>query len=377
LFRAAKGRALGWLVLALLAAGWLSLIGTALRASYRAPVLVPELAVSQRFGLAGLYCEILPAWTRGALTGLSLELEDDPARRLILRGKARTMSADALTGYRLAAQYQSSKSSAALYQVRAEAYLGLRRLFVCANLFLLLAGTAAVMAFSTPRAARPEVEGAIFPSSDLPLALGLLWAWQLALPALSRLLGPSLGQQSPQHAFWLAQILSYLVLWALLLAACRGRLGSLWSLPDPRAAGRGYLWLLLGMPLIDAIVTALTGVRPFTANPALKVLAEATPATVVWLVLWIVVVAPICEETLFRGWMLQGLRRPLGDKAGLLVTSLLFALGHGSFWNVPSLIWGGLVLGWVSLRSGSVTSSMLVHGAWNLTWILRGLASLP
>lgn len=131
------------------------------------------------------------------------------------------------------------------------------------------------------------------------------------------------------------------------------------------------------MTATDAVVGAVSGVDPFTQNPTLALFAAAPTAALILLTCLTLFAGPFFEEILFRGWLLGGLQEKLGDVGSILVSSLLFAIAHGSLWNAPSLFTGGCVLGWVAVRSGSVTSCILLHAMWNLTWLCRAFVSLP
>lgn len=69
----------------------------------------------------------------------------------------------------------------------------------------------------------------------------------------------------------------------------------------------------------------------------------------------------ICEEILFRGMILSGLRKKFSDVVSIVLSALMFALMHQSLQQFiyPFLL--GLVLGWLYLRTGSVVASMLAH----------------
>ena len=62
-------------------------------------------------------------------------------------------------------------------------------------------------------------------------------------------------------------------------------------------------------------------------------------------------------------------------QVALLVSSAIFALAHGSFWNAPGQFVGGMVLGRSVQRTGSVATSVAIHGGWNLFWLIRVYAS--
>ena len=77
-----------------------------------------------------------------------------------------------------------------------------------------------------------------------------------------------------------------------------------------------------------------------------------------------VLVIPLIEELLFRGFLLPFLVRTLGTARGLLGTSLLFGLMHGPDFVVP-IGCLALVLGWVQLRTGRLAAAWAVHALHN------------
>ncbi|MDP2872357.1 MAG: CPBP family intramembrane metalloprotease [Bacillota bacterium] len=80
--------------------------------------------------------------------------------------------------------------------------------------------------------------------------------------------------------------------------------------------------------------------------------------------LTLVVFAPLFEELLFRGLLLE-LWRPKGRLVALCFTSLLFALGHG-LWLLPSTLLIGWFLGWLAWEYNSIWPAFAVHAANNL-----------
>jgi len=73
-----------------------------------------------------------------------------------------------------------------------------------------------------------------------------------------------------------------------------------------------------------------------------------------------VLVIPLIEELLFRGFLLPVLVRYLGTAAGLVGTSLLFGMLHGVDFVGP-IACLALVLGWVQLRTGRLAAAWAVH----------------
>lgn len=88
----------------------------------------------------------------------------------------------------------------------------------------------------------------------------------------------------------------------------------------------------------------------------------------------LVVIPPLGEETLIRGYLYSGLRRVLRFWPALLVTSLLFGAAHLEFGNGGPLVWAAaldtfflsIVLCFLRERTGALYAGMLVHMANNL-----------
>lgn len=86
------------------------------------------------------------------------------------------------------------------------------------------------------------------------------------------------------------------------------------------------------------------------------------------------------EEALFRGYGFLALREGAGPVAAVLVTSLLFALAHGSNPEVGGLalvniFLAGVLLAVAVLRTGSLWFATAVHLGWN--WVMAGPLDLP
>jgi len=87
-----------------------------------------------------------------------------------------------------------------------------------------------------------------------------------------------------------------------------------------------------------------------------------------WLWLAIVVLTPIGEEILFRGFLFRGwLQSPRDAWPVIVVVSLLWALIHVQYdWYVIGQIFiFGLLLGWMRWASGSVILTILLHALIN------------
>jgi hypothetical protein len=87
---------------------------------------------------------------------------------------------------------------------------------------------------------------------------------------------------------------------------------------------------------------------------------HSTSDFVFWLIAG-VVVAPLAEETFFRGFALGGLASRGLQNRGLLFTSLLFAAIHFNPLFFGQLLAAGLILGALYLRTGSLVAPIVAH----------------
>lgn len=75
------------------------------------------------------------------------------------------------------------------------------------------------------------------------------------------------------------------------------------------------------------------------------------------------VVAPVLEELLFRGFLIEALLPRAGPAAAVVASSILFAAFHGE--ALLPLTAKGLVLGWIFLRTRSLFVPILAHATNN------------
>lgn len=109
-----------------------------------------------------------------------------------------------------------------------------------------------------------------------------------------------------------------------------------------------------------------------------------TAAAAGWLpllMLWLatVVVTPIGEESLFRGFLFRGwLRSPRDAWAVIVVTALLWAIIHVQYdWYVIAQVFSfGLLLGWMRWATGSTILTMLLHALINLEGMIETFVAL-
>ena len=110
---------------------------------------------------------------------------------------------------------------------------------------------------------------------------------------------------------------------------------------------------------------------PGGTNPLLDMVLGASDGwALLAFALTAVVLAPLFEETLFRGVLLPVIGQRYGGFWAVVVSALVFGIAHLSLGELPALVVLGLGLGWLRLHSGRLAPSVVMHGLWNgLTFV--------
>lgn len=168
--------------------------------------------------------------------------------------------------------------------------------------------------------------------------------------------------------FFRQVFLLYSLLFASIWALGIRRHRADWSALGFRPLDIRSLGALLG--LVAAVVLgANIVVRSFVHLPRTQDLFVFghQPRQVLLMVALVLVAAPLGEEVLFRGFLLQGLARRWGFWPAAVVTSAVFTLAH--VWPhlyVPIFIMG-LAFAWLFWRTGSLWASIAAHATMNAT----------
>jgi len=85
-----------------------------------------------------------------------------------------------------------------------------------------------------------------------------------------------------------------------------------------------------------------------------------------------ILVAPLVEEIVFRGFIFGALERAWGIRAAVWITASLFATIHvpqlrGGWLQVLAIFGVGLVLSWMRARTGSLAPPYFIHLGYNTT----------
>tara|TARA_R110002096_G_scaffold247097_1_gene439502 strand:- start:72 stop:1454 length:1383 start_codon:yes stop_codon:yes gene_type:complete len=144
----------------------------------------------------------------------------------------------------------------------------------------------------------------------------------------------------------------------------------LFGLRRPEWSGRQLLSfgvIGLGLAMLVAFGISLVGSVSMSIGDVVNSDYLDRDLAVLWVVIASVVVAPICEELLMRGFLFSILRGPCGAIAAAILSSVLFGFLHGyslvGFLSTTSL---GLVFCWMYQRSGSLWPGVIAHSLFNL-----------
>ena len=161
--------------------------------------------------------------------------------------------------------------------------------------------------------------------------------------------------------------LSYIVGMALgLIAALRIRGMKLsWQAFDPQPLGLKLLAALcLATLVLDFLVAPLHQLVPVSQED-LEWLTDMTSQGGFLAFFTLVIAAPLLEELIFRGVILDGLLRRYSPRVAIVASGLLFGAVHMNWIQFVSAGSFGLLAGWVYYRSRSLGTCVVMHAAAN------------
>ena len=148
-----------------------------------------------------------------------------------------------------------------------------------------------------------------------------------------------------------------------------------WGGVEPRQVILGVAagLVIAGLYLFGAPLLA-EAPRPSDLGLASKLAAMGGVARAAWAVAG-VALAPVIEESLFRGALFTGLERSWGRTAAVIVTTLVFAALHlpevGVFWpGAAAIMLLGLAAALLRANTGRIAPCIAAHCAFNLVMVL-------
>jgi len=333
-------------------------------------------------------------YTKPGSTSLesALKVEDD-LTKFIPNGWYRTSA--------LASLYRASEQQGrldAIKRVDKENGLALFVRFVCLMCFAAVSFVVGVVVLFvqiifldrkvTPQQDLPEVRAPAAYGFKAVYAVFITWlAWQLCVSSWSqRYLH---GVQLLQNNVLLAAVMIagiYLIsnvpplLFAYLFAMRPNKVDFLSGIKLRLRAGKlgagkmilaGMMTWFGALPfvlLVQILSVKLLNLKGST-NPIVALVMEAARSANLGAILvfyiTVSVLAPLCEESLFRGFLYSSLRRKLSIAPSILISALLFASVHLDGGAFPALFVLGAVFAFAFERTKSTVPGMIAHGLWN------------
>ena len=148
------------------------------------------------------------------------------------------------------------------------------------------------------------------------------------------------------------------------------KLKAIYKIPPRCIKAVGNFAAVYGMGQIANILTMLVTVlitHFADLNDSFNTVTSLQPPdmTSAWFLLFtLVVIAPVFEEFIFRGVLMDSLK-PYGNGFAVFVTGILFGLYHGNFSQFFYTAVIGIALGYIANVTGSIFPTTIIHAIFN------------
>ena len=151
-----------------------------------------------------------------------------------------------------------------------------------------------------------------------------------------------------------------------------GRSFVLWGFRRPT---RAYFWVV---PLGLAAAYAFGVAHDIIVNPRQQAIVNDFPHSVLGAAMFLlvaVVMAPVFEEIVFRGFLFRGLANSWGWVWGALASAAIFGAAHLQLDVFLPLAALGFVLAWAYKKTGSLWTCITMHALFNLIAVVAWIVS--
>ena len=219
---------------------------------------------------------------------------------------------------------------------------------------------------------------------DVLLALLVAAAPIAALTVLGTISGGSSASQAPTSGFALAAIVSTVIIdgwvlfWAWFFSLHKYRLSwasfgfrgyeqrSYWAVAAALVLGGLFATTILGS-VSDYLYQHIVG--PVPKENVVTIFPHTSAGLVLFVVL-AVLVAPLIEETIFRGFVFQGLARSWGPLLGVVSSALIFAAWHQQLSVLIPIFGLGALLAAAFYWTKSLYTNIAFHAIFNTLGIV-------
>ena len=156
-----------------------------------------------------------------------------------------------------------------------------------------------------------------------------------------------------------------LVFFILKKVYSKEQITALFSIPGE--AGRLILLILVLDIFVVLPIHAVITIFLFPEAEQQEVITmfeDASDTSLALLAFSVAILTPFAEELLFRGFILGMLLKRYRNTQSIVISSLIFAIAHEPIAMILAF-GGGLLYGWVRVRTGSILPGMIAHAIWN------------
>ncbi|GAK47040.1 metal-dependent membrane protease [Secundilactobacillus oryzae JCM 18671] len=130
--------------------------------------------------------------------------------------------------------------------------------------------------------------------------------------------------------------------------------------------------------VLSTLNAAIDGQTQTANNEVIQNLMSADKWSLYLMVISGIFLSPVLEEMVFRGYLMNAFFKPESIWLPVIVSGVIFSLGHGSTTIMSFLIYAtmGAILAFVYRRTGSLRASIAIHMINNAFAMLALLASI-
>ena len=195
----------------------------------------------------------------------------------------------------------------------------------------------------------------IYPTIAQAFALlGLLVVFSVSFAALQYFLQDQFGQWPVSLGTFLGYSIPFALTWWV---------GHLMRKDNKYHFGRvpGSVYLLF-IPVVIALIFLREPLIAAIPMPeAIQAMFEELFNDELLTVITIAIIAPIVEEFLFRGVILEGFLQRYSPQKAILWSAVIFGIAHLNPWQFISAFLLGVIIGWVYWRSRSLWICIFIH----------------
>lgn len=139
-----------------------------------------------------------------------------------------------------------------------------------------------------------------------------------------------------------------------------------------------YLTILPAIGYIgDYIVILINNVLKlgFNINSVNEAFQAKSLTGMIMLLLYTVILAPIFEELIFRGYTIN-LFKKYGKKTAIILSAAMFGILHAEYMQILPAIMGGIVLGIIMIKTNDIRICIICHMVNNLLALLQNFLDI-